>query len=109
MRRPLITDTAGIIGALRREGCVVWPLSQLPEDFVAWRQDVRRAAKAADLRISVRRGERYFLVEHSDHELTEDEQLAMTDVIDATLRGKSLSFETALKSRGRQRLRMVDP
>jgi hypothetical protein len=109
MRRPLITDTAGIIGSLRREGCVVWPLSQLPEDFVGWRREVRRAAKAADLRISVRQGERYVLVEHLEHELTEDEQLAMTDVLDATLRGKSLSFETALKARGRQRLRMVDP
>ena len=109
MRRPLITDTAEIIGALRHEGCVVWPLSQLPEDFVGWRREVRRAAKAADLRISVRRGERYFLVEHVDHELAEDEQLAMTDVMDATLSGKSLPYETALKARGRQRLRVVDP
>jgi hypothetical protein len=109
MRRPLVTDTAGIIGALRREGCIVWPLSQLPADFVGWRRELRRAARAADLRISVRRGERYFMVEHLEHELTEDEQLAMTDVVDAALRGKSLPFETALKARGRQRLRMVDP
>jgi hypothetical protein len=109
MPYPPITDTARIIGALRREGCILWPLSQLPEDFVGWRREVRRAAKAADLRISVRRGERYFLVEHLDHELTEDEQLAMTDVVDAALRGKSLPFEAALKARGRQRLRAVDP
>jgi hypothetical protein len=109
MPYPLITDIAGIIGALRREGCVFWPLCELPEDFAAWRREVRQAAKAADLRISVRRGERYFLVEHLDHELTEDEQLVMTDVMDATSRGRSLSFETALKARARQRLRVVDP
>ena len=61
------------------------------------------------MRISVRRGERYVLVEHLEHELTDDEQLALSDVIDATTRGESLLFESALKARGRQRLRVVDP
>lgn len=107
--QPPIRDVAAIISALRRDGAAYWPLGELPTDFLEWRRQVRRAAKAANLRVSVRRGEQYVFVEHLDHEETEDELYAVADVLDATFRGERLSFDGAVRARARARLRVVEP
>lgn len=106
-RRPHLRDYAAVVDALRRDGAVYWPLEDLPADYTGWRRQVRKAARAADLRVSIRRGERHFWVEHVDHEQTEDERWAVADVMDAVLRGGPLSFEDALKARARQRMRLI--
>lgn len=105
--RPRVRDFAAIVDALRRDGAVYWPFEQLPADFAGWRRSAWRAARAADLRVSIRRGERHFWIEHVDHEQTEDARWAVADVMDAVLRGETVSFEDAVKARARQRIRLV--
>lgn len=105
--RPHVRDFAAVVDALRRDGAVYWPFDEMPADFADWRRSARRAARAAGLRVSIRRGERHFWIEHVDHEQTEDERWAVADVMDAVLRGQTLSFEDAVRARARQRIRLV--
>jgi hypothetical protein len=107
MPRPHVRDRAAILDALRRDGAVYWPISELPADYEAWRRDLRRAARAKDLRISVRRVKWHFWVEHVDHEVTDDERDAAADVMGALLQGGQLSFEDAVKARARRRLLLI--
>ena len=110
MGQPLVTDYRAIIDALRRRGSVHYPQTAMPVDFIAWRRRVRQVARLADLRISVIRGSDYVLIENRDYQVSEDDNFALTDVIEAHPRTRpDLTFDDAVHARGRQRLRLAPP
>ncbi|MBN9619465.1 MAG: hypothetical protein J0H43_06995 [Actinobacteria bacterium] len=98
-------DITAIITLVRRDGSVMWPLTALPEDFLGWRRRVRAAARAADLRISVRRVNEIAFVEHVDHVVTDDQYTAFGKVIQAQVDGRELDWDDALHEAARDRLR----
>jgi hypothetical protein len=56
MGQPDPLDTAGVIDALRKHGSTLWPAQAIPVvEFAGWRRRIRTAARAANLRLSVRR------------------------------------------------------
>ena len=59
------------------------------------------------MRISVTRSVDFVIVENRDYETSDDDTLALNDVIDAHLRGQDLIYDQALHVRRRQRLRFV--
>jgi hypothetical protein len=106
--QPPVTDVSAIVEAVRRRGSVHFRRDAIPGEFTRWRSGVRRAARAAGSRISVRRTAEFVLVESRDYEVSDEEQQAVADVMGAALSGGELSFEDALRTRRRQRLRVVE-
>lgn len=105
-----MTDLRAIIDAVRRRGSVHYPKSAVPGEFTLWRRRLRQCARSGDLRISVLRTSDFVVIENCDYEVSEDDDLALTDVIGAHLTGGELSFNDALRARRRQRMRIVpDP
>jgi hypothetical protein len=96
--RPPVTDYRAIIDALRQCGSVTYPRTAVPEEFTLWRRRLRQVARLADLRISLTRGVDYVLVEHLDYAVSEDDTAATTDVIEAHILGRDLSFDDALRA-----------
>jgi hypothetical protein len=107
--QPPVTAYRAIIDALRQRGSVSYPRTAVPEEFVVWRRRLRQVARLSDVRISVTRGMDYILVENLDYEVGEDDTAATTDVIEAHILGRDLSFDDAVRARRRQRLRVVPP
>ncbi len=70
---------------------------------------MRGAARAGDLVVSVIRTNEFVVIESRDYQIGADEDLAIADVIDALLAGRSLSFVDALHARRRQRIRVARP
>jgi hypothetical protein len=105
--QPSVTDYRAIIDAVRRHGSVHYPKDAVPGDFVVWRRRLRQVARLADVRISVIRGSDYVLIENPDFEVSEEDRLATTDVIEARILGGDLTVDQAAHARRRQRLRVV--
>jgi hypothetical protein len=80
----------------------------VPEEFTVWRRRLRQVARLSDVRISITRRIDYMLVESLEYEVSEDDT-ATTDVIEARILGRDLSFDDAVRARRRQRLRVVPP
>ncbi|MDQ2749148.1 MAG: hypothetical protein M3Y44_06440 [Actinomycetota bacterium] len=102
-----VTDYRAVIDVVRRYGSVHYPKASVPGEFTVWRRRLRQVARLAQVRISVIRGADYVLVEIRDFQVSEEDNLATADVIQAHLVGRELSFDDALHARGRQRLRVV--
>jgi hypothetical protein len=107
--QPAVTDYRAIIDAVRRHGAVHYPKAAVPGEFTVWRRRLRQLARVAEIRISVTRGTDYTLIENLDFQISDDDSLALTDVIEAHLVGKDLSFGDAVHARRRQRLRLAPP
>jgi hypothetical protein len=107
--QPPVTDYRAIIDALRRHGSVHYPRTAVPAEFVVWRRRLRQVARGADMRISVTRGIDYVLIENCDFEVSEEDSLALTDVIEAHILGGDLTFGDAVQARRRRRLRLAPP
>ena len=107
--RPPVTDYRGIVDFVRSCGSVHYANTAVPGDFAVWRRQVRRAARAGDLVVSVIRTNDFVVIESRDYQVGADEDLATADVIDAALAGRSLSFVDALHARRRQRIRVAGP
>ena len=82
-------------------------LDVLPEEFNTWRLKLRRLARAGAVRISVIRQPEFVIVENKDYEPGEDEFHAVADVIQGVFDGTQVTYEEAVRSCGRQRLRLV--
>ena len=107
MDQPAVTDYRRIIDVVRSRGSVHYPKVEIPGEFTGWRRGVRRAARAGDVSIGVIRTNDFVLVENRDYQVSEDDDLATADVIDARLTGRVLSYDDALHRRRRARLRVV--
>ena len=105
--RPDPLDTAGVIDALRKHGSTLWPAEAIPVEFTDWRRRTRAAARAANLRISVRRVSGMVFVEHLDHIVTEDQINAFGNIIAAHADGATLTWDQARRQAARQRLKPV--
>ena len=51
----------------------------------------------------------YMLIENLDYEVSDEDSLALTDVIEAHILGRDLTFDDAVQARRRQRLRLAPP
>jgi hypothetical protein len=109
VRRPKPANIAGLIEAVRSEGSVHYPRQTVAGDFLDWRRQVRKAARARGLRISVTRRADFVVVENTDYEVSDDDARATADVLEATLAGRTRSFDDALRARRQQRMRLVVP
>ncbi len=107
--QPPVTDYRAIIDALRRHGSVHYPRTAVPGEFTVWRRRLRQAARLAQVRISVTRGAGYILIENRDYEVSDEDSRALTDVIEAHILGRDLTFGDAVGARRRQRLRLAPP
>jgi len=107
--QPPVTDYRAIIDALRRHGSVHYPQTAVPGEFAVWRRRLRQVARLGKARISVSRGIDYVLIENLDFEVSEEDSLATTDVIEAHILGRDLTFDDAVHARRRQRLRLAPP
>ena len=107
--QPPVTDYRAIIDAVRRHGSVHYPKTSVPGEFTVWRRRLRQVARLAAVRISVSRGGDNVLIENVDFEVSEEDRLATTDVIEAHIVGRDLTFDDELRVRRRQRLRVVPP
>jgi len=108
MKLPDPRDTTSIVTALREHGSVLWPADAITGDFIEWRRRIRSAARAADLRISVRRVNGLVLIEHLDHVVTEDQITAFGKVIASSLPGEQpITYEQAMHQAARERLKPV--
>lgn len=107
--QPPVTDYRAIIDAVRRNGSVHYPRSAVSGEFSVWRRQVRRVARLAGVRISVTRGVDFVLVENREYEVSEEDNLATTDVIEAHILGRDLSFDDAVHARRRTRLQLAPP
>jgi hypothetical protein len=107
---PNPSNIRGVVDVVRRSGSALYPLPMIPGEFEDWRRRVRRAARADDLRVSIRRTAGFVVVENLDYEVPADHLGAVADVTGAWTEGRELSFDDALHARRRQRLRLVrDP
>lgn len=109
VRHPHPTDIAGLIETVRHEGTVHYAKQSVPADFLQWRREVRTAARAQQLRVSITRTADFVIVENRDYEVSDDDRRASTDVIAATLAGQTLSFDDAVRARRRQRMHLITP
>src|SRR6476620_5748807 len=91
--QPPVTDYRAIIDALRRHGSVHYPQAAVPGEFAVWRRRLRQVARLGKARISVSRGIDYVLIENLDFEVSEEDSLATTDVIEAHILGRDLTFD----------------
>jgi hypothetical protein len=107
--QPLVSDYRAIIAALRRYGSVTYPRTAVPGEFTVWRRGLRQFARTAGVRISVTRGIDYVLIENCDFEVSEEDSLALTDVLEAHILGRDLTFGDAVQARRRRRLRLAPP
>ena len=107
--QPPVSDFRAIIDALRCHGSVHYPRSAVEGEFTVWRRRLRQVARAAQLRISVTRGVDYVLIEKFDCDVSEEDRRALTDVIEAHILGRDLSFDHAVHARRRQRIRLAPP
>jgi hypothetical protein len=107
--QPPVTDYRAIIDAVRRHGSVHYPRTAVPGEFAVWRRRLRQVARAAEVRISVTRGVDYLLIENLDYEVSNEDSRALTDVIEAHILGRDLSFDDAVHARRRQRIRLAPP
>ena len=105
--QPPVSDYRAIIDAVRRHGSVHYLKVAVPAEFTVWRRRVRQVARIANLRISVTRSRDFVIIENLDFEFSDEDTLATHDVIEAHLNGQNLSFDDAVRARGRQRLRIV--
>ena len=110
MDAPYPADIRGVVDVVRRTGSAHYPLPMIPGEFEDWRRRVRRAARADDLRVSVRRTAGFVVVENLGYEVAADHLGAVADVVGALTEGRELAFDDALHARRRERLRLVrDP
>lgn len=109
MAQPPVTDFRAIIDALRRHGSVHYPRTAVPGEFTVWRRRLREVAPAAQVRISVTRGLDYVLIENLDYEVSVEDSRALTDIIEAHIVGRDLTFDDAVHARRRQRIRLAPP
>jgi hypothetical protein len=107
--QPPVTDYRAIVDALRRHGSVHFPRTAVPGEFAVWRRRLRQAARLAEVRISVTRGTDYIVIENLDYEVSDDDSRALTDVIEAHIFGRDLTFGDAVQARRRQRIRLAPP
>jgi hypothetical protein len=107
--QPPVTDYLAIVDALRRHGSVHYSRAAVPGEFTVWRRRLRQVARVAHIRISVTRGTDYVLIENLDYEVSDDDSRALTDVIEAHILGRDLTFVDAVRARRRQRLRLAPP
>lgn len=47
------------------------------------------------------------LIENLDYEVSDEDSLALTDIIEAHILGRDLTFDDAVQARRRQRLRLA--
>jgi hypothetical protein len=106
---PSVIDHRAIIDAVRRHGSVHYPRIAVAGEVTVWRRRLRQIARLAGMRISVIRGSDYVIIESCDYQVSEDESFALTDVIEAHILGRELSFEQAAHARRRQCLQVVAP
>lgn len=108
MKLPDPRDTTSIVAALRQHGSVLWPADAITGDFLEWRRRIRSAARAADLRISVRRVHGLVLIDHVDHVVTEDQITAFGKVVASSMPGEQpITYEQAMHQAARERLKPV--
>ena len=104
MQQPDPRDAAAVLDALRKYGSAQWPATAIPGEFADWRRATRAAARAAGLRVSIRRLPGMVFVMHVDHVVTADDLQAFGKVTAAQLDGTELSWDEALHQAARQRL-----
>jgi hypothetical protein len=107
--QPPVNDYHAIIDAPRRHNSVHYLHSSVPGEFTVWRRRLRQVARAAEVRISVTRGVDYLPIENLDYEVSEEDSRALTDVIEAHILGRDLTYDDAVHARRRQRLRLTPP
>ena len=107
MQQPDPCDATAVVDAVRRYGSGQWLAEAIPGDFAAWRRAIRAAARAAGLRVSIRRLYGMVLVQHLDHVVTDDESHALAKILAARLAGTKLNWDEALHQAARERLRPV--
>jgi hypothetical protein len=99
--QPAVADFGVIIVAERRCGSVRYPKASVAGELTVWRPRLRHVARLAQVRIRVIHGVDV-LVECGDVPVSEQDSLATTDVIQAHLLGRELSFKDAVRARERQ-------
>jgi hypothetical protein len=64
-------------------------------------------ARVANVWISVTRSVGFVIVENRDYQMSDEDSLALNDVIDAHLSGKELTINQAVQTPRRERVRLV--
>lgn len=106
---PPVHDLAKIVQYIRHGDFAIYPIELLPGGLQEWRKLLRRRAREAGMRVSVRRlGSDHVRVFDPDWEPTRAERAALVDVYLAMMSGRDLSFTDALAARRREQLHVVD-